>query len=739
MKVNNKLFFISIFLIFLCCMVSVSASEDFSNETNMALDDAANEDVVGDHGFDLAQIYVNGSSDNKDFSSADQGWDYAVNDLDKSVLNINEGGVIYVSNGEYNDSIGEQVKKGFKVVGMGDNVVIQPRSLILGSHMENHCITFENIIFKSNPKGSNCQLNNNFNFINCTFINFKLTTQNLIVKNQWAIPSCGYFEDNFYNCTFRDYYLDNTCIYANIASKLTFDRCSFENITADSIVNIDLSKASGGVNIENSIFNEINVNGVFDTTTKKSSCSFVNNTGEVTIFRPNPPKTNLVLEILDRYSFRSVLTDESGKPIKGAEIVWSFWGSLVDRLITDDDGVTVLTHTDTHENILVEAKYEGVKSLNLNYAGDVDSIEVDYPQFEKDTIFTYVTNESSVTFTLKNKLNTVIGNANVTYIVDGVESTAVTDGNGSFILNNLIGEVDVYVSYNGSDNYSASSDFFYLDFPKIKTQIIADNITVGYKKGKLSIVLKGNGKPLSNQTLYVVLNGKEYFPVTNNNGEATIDLSLTPNVYLVQIYYDEDAKHNASETKSLITVVDDRIKTSLTSKDITIAYGSDNNLIISFKANGKPLSNVKVNVNGQNKLTDKNGQITIVLSSLAPNNYNFKFSFEGNDIYAPSSGSAKVTVNKAPSKITAKKAKFKLNKKAKKYTIALTAGKKAVAKVKVTIKVGKKTYTAKTNAKGKATFNLKKLTKKGKYTAVIKFKGNKLYKATSTKAKIVIK
>ena len=52
---------------------------------------------------------------------------------------------------------------------------------------------------------------------------------------------------------------------------------------------------------------------------------------------------------------------------------------------------------------------------------------------------------------------------------------------------------------------------------------------------------------------------------------------------------------------------------------------------------------------------------------------------------------------------------------------------------------GKKTFKAKTNAKGKATFKIKKLTKKGKYSAVIKFKGNKAYKASSKKVKITLK
>ena len=89
-------------------------------------------------------------------------------------------------------------------------------------------------------------------------------------------------------------------------------------------------------------------------------------------------------------------------------------------------------------------------------------------------------------------------------------------------------------------------------------------------------------------------------------------------------------------------------------------------------------------------------------------------------------------------KITAKKATFKA-KKAKKYAILLKAGKKPVSKVKVTLKVGKKTYKANTNSKGKAVFKLTKLSKKAKYTAVIKFAGNADYKASTKKVTIRVK
>lgn len=60
-------------------------------------------------------------------------------------------------------------------------------------------------------------------------------------------------------------------------------------------------------------------------------------------------------------------------------------------------------------------------------------------------------------------------------------------------------------------------------------------------------------------------------------------------------------------------------------------------------------------------------------------------------------------------------------------------------KVKVTIKVKGKTYAAKTNSKGKSTFKIIKLTKKGKFNAVIKFGGNKYYNKVSKTVKITVR
>ena len=60
-------------------------------------------------------------------------------------------------------------------------------------------------------------------------------------------------------------------------------------------------------------------------------------------------------------------------------------------------------------------------------------------------------------------------------------------------------------------------------------------------------------------------------------------------------------------------------------------------------------------------------------------------------------------------------------------------------KVKVYLKVNGKTYAAKTNSKGQATFKITKLTKKGKHTAAIIFNANKYYNKAAKKVKIVAK
>ena len=176
--------------------------------------------------------------------------------------------------------------------------------------------------------------------------------------------------------------------------------------------------------------------------------------------------------------------------------------------------------------------------------------------------------------------------------------------------------------------------------------------------------------------------------------------------------------------------------------------------ILKFKlldSNGNPVSGESVKLTyGKNvvyKNTTDQGIVSFVINAQVAGTYKSSLYFSGNEKYNSASASFSIKVNKKPITITAKAKTFKAKVKTKKYVVTLKTKKcssnngKIYLKSgkKVTLKVNGKTYTAKINAKGKATFKITKLTKKGKFTAAIKFAGDKTYKAATKKVKITIK
>ncbi|WP_407375062.1 Ig-like domain repeat protein, partial [Methanobrevibacter sp.] len=167
-------------------------------------------------------------------------------------------------------------------------------------------------------------------------------------------------------------------------------------------------------------------------------------------------------------------------------------------------------------------------------------------------------------------------------------------------------------------------------------------------------------------------------------------------------------------------------------------------------SNGNPLANQSVvfAINGwvHNKTTDANGVARLQINLKDSNHYTCAPCYLGNITYNATLASAKINVVKKPITITASAKSYKATAKTKKYTVTLKTikGSSADGKTylsagkKVTLKINGKTYTAKINAKGKATFSIK-LTKKGKFQSVIKFAGDNTYKSASKKVTITIK
>ena len=220
-------------------------------------------------------------------------------------------------------------------------------------------------------------------------------------------------------------------------------------------------------------------------------------------------------------------------------------------------------------------------------------------------------------------------------------------------------------------------------------------------------------------------------PITGNNVSLTFTSPYNYNSSYVNINLNKGAAQIVA--KNAAYTINYGGKYSITLKD------SNGNIIegknVTFKLAGKSIGFATTNSKGiaTIKLTAK----ILKTAKSGKKNLIIKFS---DDNYAPASKTVKITINKEKTKLTAKAKSFKRTAKTKKYTVILKDSKsKVVKKAKVTLKVKGKTYKATTDSKGKATFKITKLTKKGTFKAAVKYAGNGYYKSASKTVKLTVK
>ena len=160
------------------------------------------------------------------------------------------------------------------------------------------------------------------------------------------------------------------------------------------------------------------------------------------------------------------------------------------------------------------------------------------------------------------------------------------------------------------------------------------------------------------------------------------------------------------------------------------------------KGNAVAGQTIQVYVNGALKTakTNDKGVATLAVPYKAGGPTTLVASFNGATGLLVSSATGKLTVKKNAVKIAAKTKKVKKSKAKKaKVQITVKAGKTALKKKLVTITINKKTYKAKTNAKGIATFKVKLPKKAKKYKYTVKFAGDNFNNAKTFKGKLTVK
>ncbi len=214
-----------------------------------------------------------------------------------------------------------------------------------------------------------------------------------------------------------------------------------------------------------------------------------------------------------------------------------------------------------------------------------------------------------------------------------------------------------------------------------------------------------------------------------------------PGNYTVNVVYSGDYNYNQVSKSIKISVADRSPK--FVASPLTKVYGDSKQFVfkvLDYKGNILAGKKVSISVYYGNKVykkftsdSDSSGYVRFACN-YPPRTYSVVLNADNGEY------KVKLTVKKAASKLIASKKTFKVNLKTKKYTVTLKNNKnQAIKSAKVTLKVKGKTYTAKTNSKGQATFSITKLTKKGTFSAVVKYSGNSYYNSATKSVKITVK
>ena len=346
---------------------------------------------------------------------------------------------------------------------------------------------------------------------------------------------------------------------------------------------------------------------------------------------------------------------------------------------------------------------------------------------------------------------------NVSVIVDGVETVVpLVNGTASVPISNVsAGEHSVVVIYPGDETHAQthSSSTFSVPVP-FATEFV--DIVVFNDLNVSATLVGADGDVIADATITYTIGSESGSVVTNSNGQFTI--KGESGVLMTIIYAGDDSYFATNTSIKFDTAVPSVPQsTSIVAEDFTqyacdysIGEMGDNFTFRLVDGNGNPIANktVYIGYNGitLNRTTDANGYAAVQINLQNFGSYTFAVIFLGDEDYNASMAVHAININKKTTSISASAKTFKATAKTKKYTVTLKTIKGASIDGKTYLKSGKKvtmtvngkTYTATTNKKGQATFNLK-LTKKGKYTAKISYEGSFTYEASSTSAKITIK
>ena len=273
-------------------------------------------------------------------------------------------------------------------------------------------------------------------------------------------------------------------------------------------------------------------------------------------------------------------------------------------------------------SLTVENLNVGIYDVFVSYSGDSNYVSaVNSTSFNVigfvlsgSDVVMYYKNGTEYVVVLTDVSGNYIANKTLTFIVNNVEYTRVTDENGSasMVIGLNAGEYLISVIYNDCPSVNVTNTITVLP------TVDADDIIKYYRNDTQysAIILDGQGNPVADQEVSFNINGVFYYITTDENGRASLNINLNPGNYTLTVNNTVTGELYSNNVEVLSTIIVDNLVKYFhndSQYDVTVLDGQGNPI------EGREVS---FNVNGiiYTRVTDESGRVSLNIN-LNPGEY----------------------------------------------------------------------------------------------------------------------
>ena len=344
-----------------------------------------------------------------------------------------------------------------------------------------------------------------------------------------------------------------------------------------------------------------------------------NITNNITVL-PTISGSDVVKYYKNGTQYYAVALDGNGNPLVGVNVTFNINGVMYTS-VTNEDGIAMLSINLNPGNYIITAIHPNGLMISNN-------ITVLSTVMGEDIIKEYRNGTQYYAVALDGNGNPLVG-VNVTFNINGVMYTMVTNEDGIAKLNINLDPGNYIITVIHPNGQMISNNIVIIP----ANIVITSNTTilVGNDK-KYTVTLKTvGGSPVSSAEVYFYINNNRYVVVTNELGEATLDLSSLPlGEYTIEIVFAGDYRFNSANASDNLLLINST--TILDGEDIVIEYQDGSTFDVYLTdLEGNPLvgETIIFQINGvtYKVVTDENGKASFDCRNLTPGIYNITYSY----------------------------------------------------------------------------------------------------------------